>query len=79
ALVYGVITLSILFIAGIRWQYFVTLIGAIVTVILGVLVIALVGAGAWFFVLKPKPKEGAEKKPELGTVMAVDGGYCSVG
>lgn len=40
ALVYGVITLSVLFIAGIRWQYFVTLVGVIVTVILGVLVIA---------------------------------------
>ena len=40
ALVYGVITLSVLFIAGIRWQYFVTLIGVIVTVILGVLVVA---------------------------------------
>jgi rod shape determining protein RodA len=40
ALVYGVITLAVLFIAGIRWQYFATLIGVIVAVILGVLVIA---------------------------------------
>jgi rod shape determining protein RodA len=40
ALVYGVITLSVLFIAGIRWQYFVALIGVIVAVIGGVLVVA---------------------------------------
>jgi rod shape determining protein RodA len=40
ALVYGVITLSVLFIAGIRWQYFVTLIAVIVAVIGGVLVVA---------------------------------------
>ena len=40
ALVYGVITLSVLFIAGIPWSHFAALVGGVAATILVVLVIA---------------------------------------
>jgi rod shape determining protein RodA len=40
SLVYGVITLAVLFVAGVRWTHFAALGGAILALVLGVLVVA---------------------------------------
>ena len=40
ALVYGAVTLAVLFIAGVRWTHFAAMFAVVATVVVGVLVIA---------------------------------------